>query len=130
MTEIIVRRLTENDISTAERIYRLAFGNFVGLHDPIQFSGDADPIRTRFRADPSAALAAEMNGELVDKRYYINVNHILVRDILHALSVIPARYEHVPIRNTHGKYRKLMKWVFQIVVQSTKQGRNHHLGDK
>jgi hypothetical protein len=32
-----------------------------------------------------------------------------VRDILHALSVIPARYEHVPIRNTHAKYRKLMK---------------------
>jgi hypothetical protein len=58
MTEIIVRRLTENDIPTADRIYRLAFGTFVGLHDPLQFSGDADPIPTRFRADPSAALAA------------------------------------------------------------------------
>jgi hypothetical protein len=34
---------------------------------------------------------------------------ILVRDVLHALSVLPRRYEHVPIRNTHGKYRKLMK---------------------
>jgi hypothetical protein len=44
-----------------------------------------------------------------DKAYDSEVNHILVRDILHALSVIPARYEHVPIRNTHGKYRKLMK---------------------
>jgi len=42
----------------------LAFGTFVGLHDPMQFSGDADPIRTRFRTDPSAALAAEVNGEL------------------------------------------------------------------
>ena len=44
-----------------------------------------------------------------DKAYDSEVNHILVRDIFHALSVIPARYEHVPIRNTHGKYRKLMK---------------------
>ena len=44
-----------------------------------------------------------------DKAYDSEVNHILVREILHALSVIPARYEHVPIRNTHGKYRKLMK---------------------
>jgi hypothetical protein len=44
-----------------------------------------------------------------DKAYDSEVNHILVRDILHALSVIPARYEHVPIINTHGKYRKLMK---------------------
>src|SRR5215469_6955432 len=62
MTEIIVRQLTENDVSTADRIYRLAFGTFVGLHDPMQFSGDADPIRTRFRADPCTALAAEVNG--------------------------------------------------------------------
>jgi len=33
-------------------------------------------------------------------------NHVLVRDILHASSVIPARYEQVPIRRTHGRYRK------------------------
>jgi hypothetical protein len=51
MTEIIVRRLTESDISTADRIYRLAFGIFVGLHDPMQFSEDADSIRTRFRVE-------------------------------------------------------------------------------
>ena len=30
-------------------------------------------------------------------------NHVLVRDILHAFSVIPPRYEHVPIRKTHGR---------------------------
>ena len=29
--------------------------------------------------------------------------------LLHALSVIPARYEHVPIRKTRGRYRKQMK---------------------
>ena len=44
-----------------------------------------------------------------DKGYDSEDNHILVRDILHALSVIPARYEHVPIRKTHGEYRKQMK---------------------
>jgi hypothetical protein len=44
MTEIVVRQLTENDISTADRIRRLAFGTFVGLHDPMQFFRDADPI--------------------------------------------------------------------------------------
>ena len=33
-------------------------------------------------------------------------NHVLVRDVLHALSVIPARYEHILIRKTHGRYRK------------------------
>jgi GNAT superfamily N-acetyltransferase len=47
----------------------LALGTFLGLHDPIQFFGDADFIRTRFRADPSAALAAEVNGELVGSNF-------------------------------------------------------------
>ena len=36
-------------------------------------------------------------------------NHVLVRDILDGFSVIPARYEHVPIWKTHGRYRKQMK---------------------
>ena len=44
-----------------------------------------------------------------DKGYDSEDNHILVRDVLDALSVIPARYEHVPIRKTHGRYRKQMK---------------------
>ena len=36
-------------------------------------------------------------------------NHLLVREDLHAFSIIPARYEHVPIWRTCGKYRKQMK---------------------
>jgi len=36
-------------------------------------------------------------------------NHLFVRDELHAFSVIPARYEHIPIWRTYGKYRKQMK---------------------
>lgn len=42
------------------------------MHDPMRFSGDADPIRTRFRADPSAALAAEVNGELVGSNFMVD----------------------------------------------------------
>ena len=38
-----------------------------------------------------------------DKAYDSEDNHVLVRDILHAFSVIPARYEHVPIWKTHGR---------------------------
>ena len=44
-----------------------------------------------------------------DKGYDSEDNHLLVREDLHAFSVIPARYEHVPIWRTHGKYRKRMK---------------------
>jgi hypothetical protein len=41
-----------------------------------------------------------------DKGYHSEDNHFLIRDGLHALSIIPARFEHVPICRTHGMYRK------------------------
>ena len=44
-----------------------------------------------------------------DKGYDSEENHLLVREHLHAFSIIPARYEHVPIWRTHGKYRKEMR---------------------
>jgi hypothetical protein len=44
-----------------------------------------------------------------DRGYDSEDNHLLVREDLHAFSVIPARYEHVPIWRTHGRYRKQMK---------------------
>jgi hypothetical protein len=44
-----------------------------------------------------------------DKGYDSEDNHLFVREELHAFSVIPARYEHVPIWRTYGKYRKQMK---------------------
>jgi Transposase DDE domain len=44
-----------------------------------------------------------------DRGYDSEDNHLLVREELHAFSVIPARYEDVPIWTTRGKYRKQMK---------------------
>src|SRR6185437_5813569 len=38
-----------------------------------------------------------------DKGYDSEDNHVLVREELHAFSVIPARYEHVPICRTYGR---------------------------
>ena len=45
-------------------------------------------------------------------------NHVLVRDILDGFSVIPPRYEHVPIRRTHGRYRKQMKHGYSQLLYS------------
>jgi predicted N-acetyltransferase YhbS len=72
VTDTVIRPLRESDIQTADRILRLAFGTFLGLQDPLQFFGDADYIRTRLRADPSAAFAAEANGELVGSNFVAN----------------------------------------------------------
>jgi predicted N-acetyltransferase YhbS len=72
MTETVIRPLRESDIPSADRIFRLAFGTFLGLQDPLQFFGDADYIRTRLRADPSAAFAAEAKAELVGSNFVAN----------------------------------------------------------
>lgn len=53
-----VRPMNENDLEESDKIMRLAFGTFLGLPEPIQFMGDADYVRTRYKADPSAALIA------------------------------------------------------------------------
>jgi transposase len=44
-----------------------------------------------------------------DKGYDDEKNHELLRDELHAMSIIPARYQDVPVWRTHGRYRKEMK---------------------
>ena len=44
-----------------------------------------------------------------DKGYDDEKNHEFLREELHAMSIIPARYEDVPVWRTRGRYRKEMK---------------------
>lgn len=64
-----IRSLREEDLDEADRICRLAFGTFLGLPDPMAFMGDADYVRTRWRADPEAAFAAELDGRFVGSNF-------------------------------------------------------------
>jgi predicted N-acetyltransferase YhbS len=70
--EIVIRSLKEADLGEADRVYRLSFGRFLGLSDPVSFFGDADFIRTRFRADPSLSLAAVVDGNFVGSNFIAN----------------------------------------------------------
>jgi RimJ/RimL family protein N-acetyltransferase len=62
---ILIRLLQENELTEADRIFRLAFGTFIGLPQPTDFGGDANYIQPRWQADPTAAFAAEVDGKLV-----------------------------------------------------------------
>ena len=70
--DISVRPLQESDICTADHIMRLAFGTFLGLPDPASFMGDASYVRTRWKANPNAAFAAEINNEVVGSNFATN----------------------------------------------------------
>jgi GNAT superfamily N-acetyltransferase len=60
-----IRPLLADDLDSADRVMRLAFGTFRGLPDPAAAFGDKDYVRTRFRAAPHCAWAAEVDGNLV-----------------------------------------------------------------
>jgi GNAT superfamily N-acetyltransferase len=66
---IDIRPLQETDLDEADRIFRLAFGTFLGLPDPLAFAGDADFVRPRWRAAPHAALGAYRDGVLVGSNF-------------------------------------------------------------
>ena len=81
----MIHQLREYDLAEADRIYRLAFGTFFGLPDPMSFAGDADYVRTRYHADPASAYGATIvnnngggtsnvndNGRLVGSNFTAN----------------------------------------------------------
>ncbi len=60
-----IRALLADDVDSADRVLRLAFGTFRGLPDPAATFGDRDYVSTRYRAAPDCAWAAEVDGEVV-----------------------------------------------------------------
>jgi hypothetical protein len=57
----------------ADHIFRLSFGTYLGLPDPITFFGDADYVKTRFYSDPSVAYAAASDdGKLMGSNFTAN----------------------------------------------------------
>lgn len=70
--ETLIRPLREADLKEADTVFRLSFGRFLGLPDPMSFFGDANYIGTRFRADPLLSLAAEVDGKFVGSNFIAN----------------------------------------------------------
>ena len=67
--KVEIRPLAEEDLDDADRIFRTAFGTFLGMPDPSAFMGDADLVRTRWRALPEGALGAYSDGALVGSNF-------------------------------------------------------------
>lgn len=65
--------MNEKDLEDADEIMRLAFGTFLGLPANVRFMGDADYVRTRYNADPSAALVAETgDGKIIGSNFALD----------------------------------------------------------
>ena len=69
VTRVVIRPLVPRDLDEADRVARLAFGTFLGLADPLSVFGDAEPVRSRFAAQPNWAFVAELDGEIVGSNF-------------------------------------------------------------
>ena len=70
--DVLVRPLKEDELDDADTIMRTAFGTYLGLPEPLKFMGDADFVKTRFAANPSAAIAAEVNGKIIGSNFLLD----------------------------------------------------------
>lgn len=64
-----IRPLAERDVDEADRVFRSAFGTFLGLPDPMAFAGDADLVRPRWRAAPETAIGAYEDDRLIGSNF-------------------------------------------------------------
>lgn len=71
-SNVVIENLREEDLAAADHVFRLAFGTFMGLPDPMQFAAGADYVNTRWKTDPTAFFAAKINGQLVGTNFATN----------------------------------------------------------
>lgn len=62
---VTIEQLRQEDLPESDRIFRLAFGTFLGMPDPTQFHHGSEFINARWQEDPSATFAAKIDGELI-----------------------------------------------------------------
>jgi N-acetylglutamate synthase-like GNAT family acetyltransferase len=70
--DIAIEQLQEQDLDEADRIFRLAFGTFMGLPNPNSFAEGADYIRTRWTSSRDAFFAAKHEGRLFGTNFATN----------------------------------------------------------
>ncbi|NEW37611.1 GNAT family N-acetyltransferase [Nocardia cyriacigeorgica] len=77
-SDIAYRLLRESELVEADSIFRLAFGTFIGLPDPMMFAHGTDCVRTRWEADPSAAFAGVVDGRLAGSNFGTNWGSVAI----------------------------------------------------
>jgi ribosomal protein S18 acetylase RimI-like enzyme len=101
-----IRPLVQADLDAADRAHRLAFGTFFGLPDPAKFRGDAEVVRTRWRTDPAACLAAELDGEVIGSALGMDWGSVFV---LGPVTVLPEFWGR-------GAARQLMDGLIALIA--------------
>jgi GNAT superfamily N-acetyltransferase len=62
---LTIRAMRESDLGEADRVFRLAFGTWFQVPDPMRFRGDAGLFAPRLLAYPDGGIVAEQDGAIV-----------------------------------------------------------------
>ena len=71
-SNVSIRAMHRTDLEEARKIFRLAFGTFLGVTEPEDFWADREYVFTRWQTDPEAALVAEVNHKLAGSNFATN----------------------------------------------------------
>ena len=66
---LTVRPVREEDLPEVRRIFRTAFGTFLGFPNPEEFFPDREMVFTRWRGYPGASMLAERDGQIVGSNF-------------------------------------------------------------
>src|SRR5277367_1483880 len=69
VSQPVIAPLAEQDLPEAERIFRVAFGTFLGVPEPETFWSDRDYVYGRWRAPHVASLGATLGGRLAGSNF-------------------------------------------------------------
>ncbi len=65
LEDVKIGLLKQEEVPEANRIFRVAFGTFLGLPDPAAFAGDREMLTARWPAKHVTMLAARKHGRLI-----------------------------------------------------------------
>jgi GNAT superfamily N-acetyltransferase len=68
----VIRPMAESDLEEARRLFQLAFGTFIGVPDPANFSADRDFFRPRWLGELGTGFVAELDGRIVGSNLLTN----------------------------------------------------------
>ena len=86
-----IEPLTESELDRADAICRVACGAFLGLPDPTTTFGDAEILRSRWRAPNTCLLSAKENGTMLGSSVITRWGSL---GVLGPLTVEPAFWDH------------------------------------
>lgn len=110
---LTIREMRESDLAAADRVFRLAFGTWFQLPDPMQFRGDAALFEPRLRANPGGGLVAEADGAIVGLGFASRWGSL---GILGPIAILPGLWRHGVARQLIGPTLEIFaRWQCRLV---------------